>query len=86
MAARVRSEALERLQHDRDTVLESCTSMVNEALGDLASEERHYFYNLLRLNVYARSSEPLVIAGVFMDLQGEAESGSSSRKLSLLSV
>jgi len=60
--------------------------MVREALDDLGAEERHHIYKLLRLNVYARPEEPLEITGVFKDLEEEAESGLSSRKLSPLSV
>ncbi len=85
-AAQARSEALERLERDRDTLLESYAGMVGEALEDLASEERHRVYKLLRLGVRFRPDWPLEITGVFKDLEEEAESGLSSRKLSPLSV
>lgn len=85
-ASWARSEALERLERDRDTLLESYAGMVGEALEDLASEERHRIYKLLRLEVRFCSDWPLEITGVFMDLAEEEESGLSYRKPSPLSV
>jgi hypothetical protein len=85
-AARARSEALERLECDRETLLGSYAGMVGEALKDLAPEERHRIYKLLRLEVRFRPDWPLEITGVFMDLLEEEKSGLSHRKLSPLSV
>jgi DNA repair exonuclease SbcCD ATPase subunit len=79
-AARARSETLERLQHDRDTVLESYARMAEEALETLTPEERHRVYQLLRLNVYVRPDWPLEIQGVFANTVDEAEAALSSCK------
>jgi site-specific DNA recombinase len=46
-----RSEALDRLERDRDALMESYAGMVSETLEDLAPEERHRIYKLLRLGV-----------------------------------
>ncbi|MGI8859246.1 MAG: recombinase family protein [Rubrobacteraceae bacterium] len=85
-AARARSEALERLSRDRDALMEFYAGMVREALDDLASEERHHIYKLLRLGVRFRPNWPLEISGVFAEVAEEAEAGLSSCKLSPLSV
>jgi len=52
--AAARHEGLERLQHVRDTTLESYVRMGHDALEDLISEERHHLYKLLRLDVYLK--------------------------------
>jgi hypothetical protein len=83
---RARGEALERLERDRDTLMESNAGMVEETLEDLAPEERHRIYKLLRLNIYARPDWPLEITGVFVDVEEDAETGLSSCKPSPLSV
>lgn len=49
--AAARHEGLERLQHDRDTLLKPYVRMAHEALEDLISEERRHLYKLLRLDV-----------------------------------
>ena len=60
--------------------------MISETLEDLAPEERHRIYKLLRLGVRFRPDWPLEITGVFAQAAEEAEAGSSDRKLSPLSV
>ena len=60
--------------------------MVREALEDLAPEERHRIYKLLRFGVRFRSDWPLEIMGVFARVAEAAEMGSSDSKLSPLSV
>ncbi len=56
--------------------------MVEETLEDLAPEERHRIYKLLRLGVRFRPDWPLEITGVFAQVADEAEMGSSEGKLS----
>jgi hypothetical protein len=56
--------------------------MVSETLEDLAPEERHLIYKLLRLGVRFRPDWPLEITGVFAEVGEEAETGSSKCKLS----
>jgi hypothetical protein len=85
-AARARGEALKRLERDRDALMESYAGMVSETLEDLAPEERHRIYKLLRLGVRFRPDWPLEITGVFAQMAEEAEAGSSYSKLSPLSV
>src|SRR5215218_4426735 len=84
--ARARGEALRRLEHDRDALMESYADMVGGALDDLAPEERHRIYKLLRLGVRFRPDWPLEITGVFAQVAEEAEIGSSDRKPTPLSV
>jgi hypothetical protein len=84
--ARARGEALQRLEHDRDALMESYVGMIGETLENLAPEERHRIYKLLRLGVRFRSDWPLEITGVFAQVPEEAEMGSSNSKLSTLSV
>ena len=45
--------------------MESYAGMVGGALEDLAPEERHQIYKLLRLGVRYRPDWPLEITGVF---------------------
>jgi site-specific DNA recombinase len=85
-SARAKGEALKRLEHDRDALMESYAGMVSETLEDLAPEERHRIYKLLRLGVRFRPDWPLEITGIFGQVGEEAEAGSSDRKLSPLSV
>src|SRR5215218_6345663 len=85
-AARARGEALKRLELDRDALMESYAGMVSETLEDLAPEERHRIYKLLRLGVRFRPDWPLEITGVFAQVAEEKEMGSSDSKLSPLSV
>jgi hypothetical protein len=84
--AQARGEALQRLEHDRDALMESYAGMVKETLGNLAPEERHRIYKLLGLGVRFRPDWPLEISGVFAQVAEEAEMGASKCKLSPLSV
>ena len=85
-AARARGEALQRLEHDRDALMEFYAGMVSETLEDLAPEERHRIYNLFRLGVRFRPDWPLEITGVFAQVEEEAATGSSKCKPSPLRV
>jgi hypothetical protein len=84
--ARARGEALQRLERDRDALMESYAGMVSKTLEDLAPEERHRIYKLLRLGVRFRPDWPLEITSVFAQVEEEAGTGSSKCKLSPLSV
>jgi hypothetical protein len=74
----VAGAALECLERDRDTLMESlmesCAGMVEETLEDLASEERYRIYKLLRLGVRFRPDWPLEITGVFGGVAAESTS------------
>ena len=60
--------------------------MVEETLEDLAPEERHRIYKLLRLGVRFQPGWPLEITGIFAQVVEEAETSSSDRKPSPLGV
>ncbi|MDQ3925465.1 MAG: hypothetical protein M3272_00545 [Actinomycetota bacterium] len=60
--------------------------MISETLEDLAPEERHQIYKLLRLGVRFHPDWPLEITGLFAQVGEETEMGSSYSKLSSLSV
>jgi hypothetical protein len=85
-AVRARDEALQCLEHDRDALMEPYAGMVGETLEDLAPEERHHIYKLLRLGVRFRPDWPLEIMVVFAQVAEGAEKSSSPRKPSPLSV
>ncbi len=84
--ARARGEALRRLEHDRDALMESYAGAVGEALEDLSPEERHRVYKLLRLDVRFRADWPLEISGIFAQVAEEAETCLSYRNPSPRSV
>ncbi len=84
--ARARGEALKRLEHDGDALMAIYASMVDETSKNLAPEERHRIYKLLRLGVSFRPDWPSEIAGVFAEVGEAAEKGSSNSKPSPLSV
>ena len=84
--ARARDEALQRLERDRDVLIEPYAGMVSETLEDLAPEEGHRIYKLLRLGLRFRPDWPLEIMGMFAQVAEEAEMGSSDSKHSPLSV
>jgi hypothetical protein len=79
-ATRAKGEALARLERDRDALMESYAGMVGEALEELAPEERHRIYKLLRLGVRFRPEWPLEITGIFSEVGEEAECDLSSCK------
>ena len=85
-AARARGEALERLERDRDALMESYVGTIRDTLDNLVPEERHRVYKLLRLDVRFRPDWPLEISGVFAEVAEEAEMGLSSCKPSPLGV
>ena len=84
--ARSRGEALRRLEHDRDALLQSYAGSVGGALDDLSPEERHRVYKLLRLEVRFRVDWPLEISGIFAEVAEEGETGLSNRNPSPRSV
>ena len=55
---------LRELGRGQDSLLESYTSMVPGAFDELTPEERHRVYNMLRLNVLARSDKTLEVSGM----------------------
>ena len=75
-AIRGHQEALEELERDRDTLLESYTAMMPAALDSLAPEERQQVYMMLRLKVEASRDRIIEVRGVLSDsLQGCPDEG-----------
>jgi len=66
--------------------MESYTGAVEETLEDLAPEERHRVYKLLRLSVRFRPDWPPEVSGIFAELVEEAANDVSHCKISPLSV
>jgi hypothetical protein len=64
---RGRREITERLERDRDALLEQYADMVPEALDELTGEERHQIYRMLRLEVYVHPDGNLDIRGAVGD-------------------
>jgi len=57
--------------------MESYAGAVGEALEDLAPQEHHRVYKLLRLDVRFRPDWPPGISGIFAQVAEEAEKGLS---------
>jgi len=73
---RGRQAALEELERDRDTLLESYAAMMPEALDALVPEERQQVYMMLRLKVELSRDESIEVRGVLSDsLRGPLEDG-----------
>ena len=64
-AIQSRREALERLELDREALLEHYARVAPEALDSLTPEERHRLYKMLRLEVLVRPDSSLEVSGVF---------------------
>jgi DNA repair ATPase RecN len=74
-----RRENIEELERDKDAVMESYAGMVPEELDDLASEERHQIYKMLRLQVTTGPDMPPEVSGTFGGELDFCDSESSSR-------
>lgn len=62
-ALRSYRERVERLERDRDALLESYVGMVPEALKSLTPEERHRIYKMFRLDVAVNASGEIEVTG-----------------------
>jgi hypothetical protein len=62
-----RRERLKKLEQDKHTLLEHYAGMVPGALDDLAPEERHHVYKMLRLRILAYPDGTLEVSGIFGD-------------------
>ena len=63
----LRKLRLEDLERDKETLLNDYASMVPEALDELAGEERHQIYRMLRLQVHVSPSSDLDVRGVLRE-------------------
>jgi site-specific DNA recombinase len=66
-----RRERLERMEQDRDAVMEHYASAVPGSLDDLVPEERHRVYKMLRLEVLAFPDKFLEVSGAILAGGGE---------------
>jgi hypothetical protein len=66
-AIRGRKAALEELERDRDTLLETYAGMMPDALDSLAPEERRQVYGMLRLKVEVAEDGSLEARGVLSE-------------------
>ena len=62
-ALRDRQERIERLERDKDELLNSYAKMAPRALEGLSPEERHRLYRLLRLKVVVSPDRSLEVSG-----------------------
>jgi site-specific DNA recombinase len=69
---------LRELEQDKDTLLDHYAGLLPEALDDLASEERHHVYKLLKLRVNMHPDRMLEVSGVLGEDLDLCESKSSS--------
>jgi site-specific DNA recombinase len=63
----LRRDRLADLERDRETLLKEYAGMVPEALDELAGEERHQVYGMLRLEVLVSPNGDLEVRGVLSD-------------------
>jgi hypothetical protein len=66
-AIRARRETIEKLERDKDALLESYARMTPAALDDLSPDERHHVYKMLRLTVEVSPDGSLDVTGVLGD-------------------
>jgi site-specific DNA recombinase len=62
-----RKERLERLERDRDALVERYAGVVPASLDALPPEERHRLYKMLRLEVVAHPDQSLEVSGAIVD-------------------
>src|SRR5215203_2602527 len=62
-----RTERLEQLERDRDSLLESYSGLMPEAIDTLGSEERHRVYRMIRMKVYLEANGSLQLSGDVMN-------------------
>jgi site-specific DNA recombinase len=63
---RRKKERVERLEQDKETLLESFAKMAPEALEALSAEERHRLYRMVRLRVVANPDRSLEVTGALV--------------------
>jgi site-specific DNA recombinase len=65
---------LQELEQDKDTLLDHYAGLLPEVLDDLASEERHHVYKMLKLRVNMHPDRMLEVNGVLGEDLGLCES------------
>jgi hypothetical protein len=66
-------ENIERMERDKDLLLDPYTAMAPEALSSLTPEERHQVYKMLRLKVIAHLDGDVELAGDLVCILGGGE-------------
>jgi len=64
-ALKGRSELLENLEREKDTIIERYAGLVPDALEELSPRERHQVYRMLHLRVVAHPDDKLEVSGAF---------------------
>ncbi|MDP9454214.1 MAG: recombinase family protein [Actinomycetota bacterium] len=79
---RGRREELERLEREKDVVLETYAGLTLEGLEELEPEERHRVYQMLSLAVLVNPEGTIGVSGVFGEAENVCElwQGSRSRR------
>jgi hypothetical protein len=75
---RSRQESIEKLENDRDSLIESLANIAPEALNQLEPEERHRIYKMMGLKVVALLDGGIEVSGII----GPADGFSTSETLS----
>ena len=70
-----RRESIERLERDKDLLLDHYAAMAPEALSSLTPEERHQVYKMLRLKVIAHLSGDMELVGYLVFIPDGAKVG-----------
>jgi site-specific DNA recombinase len=83
-AIRGRKEILEKLEQDRDALLESYAEMTPEALDALTPEERRRVYGMLRLRVEVAADGTMEAHGILSEnIRVKDENGCLESKIAL---
>ncbi|MBD0328108.1 MAG: recombinase family protein, partial [Pyrinomonadaceae bacterium] len=70
-----RRERLQDLEQDKNTLLEHYAGMIPGALNDLAPEERHHVYKMLRLRILVHPDGILEVSGTYGNVLELSEYG-----------
>ena|SRR5215208_2977536 len=70
-ALRHHTEHLERLERDRDSLLESHVGLVPEAIDGLGSEERHRVYRMIGMKAYLTADGSFELSGDVMNFSSQ---------------
>jgi len=73
-------ERIERLERDKDALLESYAAMVPQALDSLTPEERHQVYKMLRVRVSVGPNEKVEVTGALRADSTVCDSGPARRR------
>ena len=60
-----RRERIERLEREKDTLLDNYTALAPVALESLEAAERHRVYRMLKLRVIERGDDGIEVSGAF---------------------